>query len=43
MKLDEDYKPEFELTEEELDFLEGLIDDLGGLEEWSECWDGYDV
>lgn len=32
-----------ELTEEELDFLEGWMDDCGGDEEWSESWDGYDV
>lgn len=41
----EEHKPELtaELTEEELDFLEGFIDDCGGEEEFSESWDGYDV
>lgn len=37
----EDYKPE--LSEEELDLLDGLIEDCGGDEDWSETWDGYDV
>ena len=37
----EEYKPE--LTEEELDYLEEMIDECGGEEAWSECWDGYDV
>lgn len=37
----EDYKPE--LSEEELDFLEGWIEDCGGDEDWSEIWDGYDM
>ena len=35
----EDYKPE--LSDEELDFLDGWIEDCGGDEEWSESWDGY--